>query len=165
MIRVGIITVSDRSFRREREDVSGPLIKKMVSSLGEVVDYRIVPDDRLLISQAIRKVVDELKVDLVLTTGGTGLSPRDVTPEATRDVIERELPGFGEIIRVGGFKKTPYAILSRAIAGVRRKSLIVNLPGSPKAVKESLEIILPTIPHALKIIKGSQANQEKAQHY
>jgi len=154
MIKIGIITVSDRSFKKEREDLSGPLIEKMIKNLGKVIDYRIVPDERALISQAIKKMVDDAKIDLVLTTGGTGPSPRDVTPEATRDVIEKEIPGFGEIMRMKGFKKTPHALLSRAIAGVRKKSLIVNLPGSPKAVKESLEVILPAFPHALEIIKG-----------
>jgi len=153
-MKIGIITVSDRSFKKQREDLSGPLTKKMVSNLGEVVDYRIVPDDRLIISRTIRELIDEAKVDLVLTTGGTGLSSRDVTPEATEDVIEKTLPGFGEIIRVKGFEKTPHALLSRAIAGVRKKSLVINLPGSPKAVRESLELILPAIPHALEIIKG-----------
>ncbi|RLE12884.1 molybdenum cofactor biosynthesis protein, partial [Candidatus Aerophobetes bacterium] len=124
-MKIGIITVSDRSFKKQREDLSGPLIKKMVSNLGEVVDYRIVPDDRLIISRTIRELIDEIKVDLVLTTGGTGLSSRDVTPEATEDVIEKTLPGFGEIIRVKGFEKTPHALLSRAIAGVRKKSLVI----------------------------------------
>ncbi len=154
MIKIGIITVSDRSFKKEREDVSGPLIEKMVKSLGKVVEYRIVPDERALISQAIVEMVDEVKIDLVLTTGGTGLSPRDVTPEATRDVIEKEIPGFGEIMRTEGFRSAPHAILSRGIAGARKKSLIVTLPGSPKAVKESLELILPALPHALEMIEG-----------
>lgn len=155
MIKIGIITVSDRSFKKEREDLSGPLIKKIVEKLGQIIDYRIVPDEKSTISQSIRDMVDKLKVDLVLTTGGTGLSPRDVTPEATEEVIERTLPGFGEIMRVKGFEKTPHALLSRAIAGVRGKSLVVNLPGSPKAVEESLKLILPAIPHALEVIKGS----------
>jgi len=154
MIKIGIITVSDRSFKKEREDLSGPLIEKLIKDLGEIIDYRIVPDERALISQAIIEMVDEAKIDLVLTTGGTGLSPRDVTPEATRDVTEREVPGFGEIMRTEGFKRTPHAILSRATSGVRKKSLIVNLPGSPKAVKESLEVILPALPHALEMIEG-----------
>lgn len=156
MIKIGIITVSDRSFRGEREDLSGPLIKKMINDLGKVIDYEIVPDEKSIISQTIKKMVDELMVDLVLTTGGTGLSSRDVTPEATREVIEKEIPGFGEIMRIKGFEKTPYALLSRAIAGKRKKSLIINLPGSPKAVKENLELILPVTPHALDIIKGKK---------
>ncbi len=154
MIKIGIITVSDRSFKKEREDLSGPLIEKMIKNLGKVVDYRIVPDVRALISQVIIEMVDEAKIDLVLTTGGTGLSPRDVTPEATRDVIEKEVPGFGEIMRIEGFRSTPHAILSRGIAGARKKSLIVNLPGSPKAVKESLELIFPALLHALEMIEG-----------
>ncbi len=154
MIKIGIITVSDRSFKKEREDLSGPLIKNMIKNLGKVIDYRIVPDERALISQAIIEMLDDAKIDLVLTTGGTGLSPRDVTPEATRDIIEKEVPGFGEIMRTEGFKSTSYAILSRATSGIRKKSLIVNLPGSPKAVKESLEVIIPALPHALEIIKG-----------
>ena len=154
MIKIGIITVSDRSFKKEREDLSGLLIHKMVKKLGQVIDYRIVPDERTVISQNIKDMIDKLKVDLVLTTGGTGLSPRDVTPEATAEVIEKILPGFGEIMRLKGFEKTPHALLSRAIAGVRGKSLVINLPGSPKAVEESLELILPAIPHALEVIKG-----------
>lgn len=121
MIKIGIITVSDRSFKKEREDLSGPLIEKMVKSSGKVIEYRIVPDEKSLISQAIKKMVDDVKIDLVLTTGGTGLSPRDVTPEATRDVIEKEIPGFGEIMRTEGFRSTYHAILSRAIAGVRKE--------------------------------------------
>ncbi len=154
MIKIGIITVSDRSFKKEREDLSGPLIGKMVKDLGEIIDRRIVPDEKSLISQAMKRMIDNARVELVLTTGGTGLSPRDVTPEATRDVIEKEVPGFGEIMRTEGFRSTPHALLSRAIAGVRKKSLIVNLPGSPKAVKESLELILPALLHALEMIKG-----------
>jgi len=154
MIKIGIITVSDRSFKKEREDLSGLLIHKMVKKLGQVIDYRIVPDEKTVISQNIKDMIDKLKVDLVLTTGGTGLSPRDVTPEATAEVIEKILPGFGEIMRLKGFEKTPHALLSRAIAGVRGKSLVINLPGSPKAVEESLELILPAIPHALEVIKG-----------
>ncbi len=154
MIKIGIITVSDRSFKKEREDLSGLLIHKMVKKLGQVIDYRIVPDEKTVISQNIKDMIDKLKVDLVLTTGGTGLSPRDVTPEATAEVIEKILPGFSEIMRLKGFEKTPHALLSRAIAGVRGKSLVINLPGSPKAVEESLELILPAIPHALEVIKG-----------
>ena len=102
MIKIGIITVSDRSFKKEGEDISGPLIKNMIKNLGKVTDYRIVPDERALISQVIMDMIDDAKLNLVLTTGGTGLSPRDVTPEATRDVTEREVPGFGEIMRIEG---------------------------------------------------------------
>jgi molybdenum cofactor synthesis domain-containing protein len=153
-MKIGIITVSDRCSEGKREDESGPLIRQMVENLGEVIKYEIIPDEKAPISQAIKKAIDQLKVDLVLTTGGTGVSLRDVTPEATRQVLEREIPGFGEFMRQKSFKITPMAILSRATAGIRGKSLIINLPGSPKAVKECLEIILPVIPHALDMIKG-----------
>lgn len=154
MVKIGIITVSDGCSEGKREDKSGPLIRKMVKNLGEVIKYRIIPDEKALISQAIKEIVDELKADLVLTTGGTGLSLRDVTPEVTREVVEKEIPGFGELMRQKSFKITPMAILSRATAGTRGESLIINLPGSPKAVKECLEIILSLIPHALDMIKG-----------
>jgi molybdenum cofactor synthesis domain-containing protein len=126
----------------------------MIESLGEVIKYEIILDEKDSICQAIKKAVDELKVDLVLTTGGTGVSFRDVTPEATRQALEKEIPGFGELMRQKSFEIAPMAILSRATAGTRKKSLIINLPGSPKAVKECLEIILPVIPHALDMIKG-----------
>ena len=154
MMKIGIITVSDGCSEGKREDKSGPLIRQMVESLGEVIKYEIIPDEKASISQAIKEVVDHLRADLVLTTGGTGLSFRDVTPEATREVVEKEIPGFGELMRQKSFKITPMAILSRATAGTRGKSLIINLPGSSKGVKECLEIILPVIPHALDMIKG-----------
>jgi molybdopterin adenylyltransferase len=153
-MKIGIITVSDRCAQGKREDKSGPLIRQMIESLGEVIKYEIILDEKDSICQAIKKAVDELKVDLVLTTGGTGVSSRDVTPEATRQVLEKEIPGFGELMRQKSFGIAPMAILSRATAGTRKKSLIINLPGSPKAVKECLEIILPVIPHALDMIKG-----------
>ena len=122
--------------------------------MGKVTEYEIVPDEKASIRAAIKEAVDELKADLVLTTGGTGLSSRDVTPEATREVVEKEIPGFAELMRQKSFEITPTAILSRAIAGIRGKSIIINLPGSPKAVKECLKIILPLVPHALDMIKG-----------
>ncbi len=154
MIKIGIVTVSDRCSDGKREDKSGPLIRQMIKGLGEVVKYEIIPDEKASISQAIKELVDEFKADLVLTTGGTGLSPRDVTPEATGEVVEKEIPGFAELMRQKSFQITPMAILSRAIAGIRGKSLIINLPGSPKAVNECLEIILPLVPHALEMIEG-----------
>lgn len=154
MMKIGIITVSDRCSEKKRKDESGPLIRQMVKSLGEVIKYEIIPDEKDSISQAIKEAVDELKADFVLTTGGTGLSLRDVTPEATREVVEKEILGFAELMRQKSFEITPMAILSRAIAGIRGKSLIINLPGSPQAVRECLEIILPLIPHALDMIKG-----------
>ncbi len=153
-MKIGIITVSDSCSVKKREDKSGPLIRQMVESLGKVIKYEIIPDEKDSISQTIKEAVDQLKADLVLTTGGTGVSFRDVTPEATREVVEKEIPGFGEFMRQKSFKTTPLAVLSRATAGTRGKSLIINLPGSPKAVKECLEIILPVIPHCLDMIKG-----------
>jgi molybdopterin adenylyltransferase len=153
-MKIGIITVSDRCSEGKREDKSGPLIRQIIENLGEVIKYEIILDEKDSICQAIKKAVDELKVDLVLTTGGTGVSSRDVTPEATRQILEKEIPGLGELMRQKSFEIAPTAILSRATAGTRKKSLIINLPGSPKAVKECLEIILPVIPHALDMIKG-----------
>ena len=154
MMKIVIITVSDSCSEGKREDTSGPLIKQIIENMGKVTEYEIVPDEKASIRAAIKEAVDELKADLVLTTGGTGLSSRDVTPEATREVVEKEIPGFAELMRQKSFEIAPMAILSRAIAGIRGKSLIINLPGSPKAVKECLDIILPLVPHALDMIKG-----------
>ena len=153
--RIAILTASDRGSRGEREDVSGATIRGLVAGLGIVSDYSIVPDEREVISGNIKSLCDDLGVDLILTTGGTGFSPRDVTPEATRDVIEREAPGLAEVMRLEGLKQTPKAALSRAVAGIRGRTLIVNLPGSPKAVTENLSAILPVLPHALEIVRGT----------
>ena len=155
MIEVGILTISDKGARGEREDQSGKVIKEIVKKIeGEVKYYRIIPDEKEIIQDELAKAVDKLHLDLILTTGGTGLGKRDVTPEATLAVIEKEVPGISEIIRGESFKKTNRAILSREVAGIRKKSLIINLPGSPKGVKESLEIILKALPHGIEIIKG-----------
>jgi molybdenum cofactor synthesis domain-containing protein len=155
MIEVGILTISDKGARGEREDQSGKVIEEIVKKIeGEVKYYRIIPDEKEIIQDELVKVVDKLHLDLILTTGGTGLGKRDVTPEATLAVIEKEVPGISEIIRSESFKKTNRAILSRGVAGIRKKSLIINLPGSPKGVKESLEIILKALPHGIEIIKG-----------
>ncbi len=155
MIRVGILTISDKGSRGEREDLSGEVIKEIVKKInGEVKYYQIIPDEKDIIQEELIKAVDELHIELILTTGGTGLGKRDVTPEATLAIIEKEVPGISEIIRSESFKKTNRAILSRGVAGVRKESLIINLPGSPKGVRESLEIILDALPHGIEILKG-----------
>ncbi len=159
MIKVGILTISDKGARGEREDQSGKLIEEIVKKIeGEVKYYQIIPDEKDIIQDELIKAVDGLHLDLILTTGGTGLGKRDVTPEATLAVIEKEVPGISEIIRSESFKQTNRAILSRGVAGIRKESLIINLPGSPKGVKESLEIILEALPHGIEIIKG-QVNE------
>ncbi len=152
MITVAVLTLSDKGSRGEREDKSGPAIAGILRGVAEVKHSDILPDERALIRDRLLEYVG--KVDLILTTGGTGLSPRDVTPEATRDVIEREVPGIAEAMRLEGLKKTSRSMLSRAVAGVRGQTLIINLPGSPKAVKENLETVLGVIPHAIEKIKG-----------
>jgi molybdenum cofactor synthesis domain-containing protein len=157
MIRTAIITLSDKGSRGEREDLGGPLIREMIGKIGaDVQYYEIIPDEIELIKEKLMEY--STKVDLVLTTGGTGLSPRDVAPEATRAVIDREVPGIAEAMRAEGMKKTKRAMLSRAVAGVRGQALIINLPGSPRAVKEGLEIIMDVLAHAIEKIKGSTAD-------
>ncbi len=154
MITAAILTLSDKGAKGEREDLAGPLIRDMIAVIGATVEYyEVIPDETGLIKE---KLIDcSKKVDLVLTTGGTGLSPRDVTPEATREVIDKEVPGIAEAMRSAGLNKTKRAMLSRAVAGVRGRALIINLPGSPKAVKEGLEAIMEIIPHAIEKIRGS----------
>ena len=154
MIRAGILTASDKGFAGERTDESGKVISDLIKSIAEVVDYVIVPDERAVISSNLKRMADELGIDLILTTGGTGFSPRDITPEATLDVIDRQVPGIAEAIRSGTLAITPRAMLSRAVAGIRNKTLIINLPGSPKAVRENLEVILQVLPHAIEILTG-----------
>ncbi len=155
MYSVGIITASDKGSVGEREDVSGALIKELVIAAGyRVVSHVILPDDIHALSNEMIRLADELQVELILTTGGTGFSQRDVTPEATKIVIEREVPGIPEAMRAYSLQLTPKAMLSRAIAGIRKRSLIVNLPGSPKAVRETLNYILPPIHHGIQILVG-----------
>jgi molybdopterin adenylyltransferase len=155
MIKVGILTISDKGSRGEREDLSGKIIKEAIGKInGEVKYYQIIPDEKDIIQEELMKAVDKLRLDLILTTGGTGLAKRDVTPDATLEVIEKEVSGISEIIRSESFKKTNRAILSRGVAGIRKESLIINLPGSPKGVRESLEIVLEVLPHGIEILKG-----------
>ncbi len=155
MIKVGILTISDKGSRGEREDLSGKVIEEVVKKInGEVKYYQIIPDEKDIIQEELIRAVDNLHLDLILTTGGTGLGKRDVTPDATLAIIEKEVPGISEIIRSESFKKTNRAILSRGVAGIRKESLIINLPGSPKGVRESLEIILDAVPHGIEILKG-----------
>lgn len=155
MIKVGILTISDKGSKGEREDLSGKVIEEIVKKInGEVKYYQIIPDEKDIIQEELIKTVDKLHLDLILTTGGTGLAKRDVTPDATLEVIEKEVSGISEIIRSESFKKTNRAILSRGVAGIRKESLIINLPGSPKGVRESLEIVLEALPHGIEILKG-----------
>lgn len=156
MFRVAILTVSDRGAAGTREDESGAVARQMVQEAlqATVVDYRIVPDERAAIEAVLRAWADRREADLVLTTGGTGLAPRDITPEATRAVIEREVPGIPEAMRAASLAQTPFAMLSRMVAGTRAATLIVNLPGSPKAVRENLAVVLPALPHALEKLMG-----------
>lgn len=156
--RVAILTVSDKGSRGEREDLSGRAAEETLAGKGWSVAARdIVPDELPEIAAKLRYYCDEMGVDLVLTTGGTGLSPRDVTPEATRQVMEREAPGFAEAMRAASMSVTPHAMLSRAVSGIRSSTLIINLPGSPRAVRENLEAILPALPHGLEKLRGGEA--------
>ena len=156
MITAGILTLSDKGSRGERVDLSGPAIRDIVTSALDcrVVKYEMIPDDKELIAQKLAAWADEGGLDIILTTGGTGLAARDVTPEATLSIIDKEIPGIPEAVRIATLQKTPAAMLSRSVAGLRKKTLIINMPGSPKAVREYLEVIVPAIPHAVEIIKG-----------
>jgi len=155
MFTVGILTISDKGSKGERQDKSGEAIREILSPMDvRIVNYDIVPDEKDLIIEMLVKWADEDNLDVILTTGGTGLTPRDVTPEATLAVVDRIVPGFAEAMRAESLKKTPHAMLSRAVVGTREKCLIINLPGSPKAVRECLEVILPALPHAVETLKG-----------
>jgi molybdenum cofactor synthesis domain-containing protein len=158
-IRTAIITLSDKGSKGDREDESGQTIRRMVSDIHAVVShYEILPDDKRRIIDVLKRLSDSGSIDLILTTGGTGVAPRDVTPEATLAVIDRELPGMAEAMRAESLKKTSHAMISRAVAGIRKQTLIVNLPGSPRAVRENLAVILPAIPHTMEKIKGDPSD-------
>ena len=157
-MRFGIICVSDRCFRGECEDRSGPAIAQCVAPLSTENAYRLVPDEKEQISAAIAELADDFGADVIFTTGGTGFAPRDVTPEATKAVIDREAPGIAEAIRAQSLAITNKAMLSRAVSGLRGKTLIVNLPGSPKAVKESIEVVIDVLPHAVETMSGNTQN-------
>lgn len=157
MITVGILTMSDKGARGEREDLSGEEIRKLAAEIpAEVKAYEVIPDEKYLIKDKLIEYADELALDIIITTGGTGVSPRDVTPDATLEVIDKEIPGMAEVMRFESLKKTPRAMISRAVVGLRGCTLIINLPGSPKGVRENLSAILPTISHAVEKIKGDQ---------
>jgi len=152
-IRFGILTLSDRSARGERADASGPALAEPIRGQNwSVVEEAILPDDESAIKNRLIAWADSGRFDVILTTGGTGFSPRDVTPEATRAVVERDAPGLAEAMRADGMKKTPHAMLSRAVAGIRGRTLIVNLPGSPKGAVENLQSIMSVIPHAVQLL-------------
>ena len=159
MKRVAIITASDSGYRGEREDLSGPLIKEIVEANGyEVVHYIMLPDDEDMLSEEMKRIADGKLADLIVTTGGTGFSKRDCMPEATMAITERSVPGIPEAIRAYSMQFTKRAMLSRATAGIRKNTLIVNLPGSPKAVRESLEFIISELGHGLEILSGEATN-------
>ncbi|MDX1378038.1 MAG: MogA/MoaB family molybdenum cofactor biosynthesis protein [Anaerolineales bacterium] len=154
-IRFGILTLSDRSSHSEREDLSGPALARLIQAEGwSVTEQTILPDDESAIREILIEWSDSDRADVILTTGGTGFSHRDVTPEATLAVIDRQAPGLTEAMRAESLKITPHAMLSRVVAGIRKKTLIINLPGSPKGATENLQVVLPVLPHAVQLLKN-----------
>lgn len=153
MVRVAVLTCSDKGAAGAREDVSGDLAASRITAAGHLLAARnVLPDDRFAIAEQLRSWCDSAVADVVITTGGTGLSPRDITPEATRDIAEREVPGIPVALWIEGLKKTPFAVLSRGVAVVRARTLVVNLPGNPRAVDEGLDVLLPLLPHAARVL-------------
>lgn len=161
-LRVAVLTVSDRSYRGEREDRSGPALEEKIVDQGwQVTRSAILPDDQERIEEIFMRWTDALDVDVILSTGGTGFAPRDVTPEATKAVIERAAPGIAEAMRAASLEITQHAMLSRAEVGIRKSSLIINLPGSPKAALENLGVVLPVLPHAVKLLQEDPRAEEE----
>ena len=159
-IRFGILTLSDRSARGERQDSSGPALAALIEAEHwSVVRHEILPDDEPAIREILVSWADSRDMDVILTTGGTGFSPRDVTPEATRAAIERDAPGLAEAMRAASLKVTPHAMLSRIVTGIRRQTLIINLPGSPKGAVENLQVIVPVLPHAVQLLREDPASE------
>ena len=160
-LRFGILTLSDRSARGERADSSGPALARLIQAEGwSVAKQSILPDEESAIREILVNWADSAELDVILTTGGTGFSPRDVTPEATRAVIEREAPGLSEAMRAASLKITPHAMLSRIVTGIRKKTLIINLPGSPKGAVENLQVILPVLSHAVQLLQDDPASEK-----
>jgi len=157
IIQAGVITVSDKGSVGQREDKSGPEVERILKTIGiEVTRRTVVPDEVDQIRQSLIDFADHPRIDLIVTTGGTGVSPRDVTPDATLGVIDKEVPGMAEAMRWESYKITPHALISRAVVGIRGQTLIVNLPGSPKGVRENLTVLLPALSHAIEKIKGDE---------
>lgn len=159
-LRFGILTLSDRSSRGERADSSGPALASLIETEGwSLVKHEILPDDETSIREILASWADGGELDVILTTGGTGFSPRDVTPEATRAVIDREAAGLSEAMRAASLKVTPHAMLSRIVTGIRARTLIVNLPGSPRGAVENLQVIMPVLPHAIQLLREDPASE------
>ena len=159
-MKYSVITISDSASSGENSDVSGPLIIDIMGTENILGDYKIVPDEQAEIVKILQITAQEPELDLILTTGGTGIGPRDVTPEATREVIEYEIPGISELMRVKNYVNSEFVALSRAVVGVTNKKLIINLPGNPKAVKENLNVLMQILPHALDLIKGNTDHKD-----
>ena len=156
--RIGVVTLSDKGSQGQRVDESGPIVQGLLATVGEVTHVLILPDDIESIAGVLTEWSDLERLNLIVTTGGTGLTPRDVTPQATLQIIDYEIPGMAEVMRMQSLKKTPHAMLSRAIVGVRGQTMIVNLPGSPKAARENLEAVMPALPHALAKLAGDPSD-------
>jgi molybdopterin adenylyltransferase len=159
LITAGVITVSDKGSRGERDDISGREVIRVLKEMpATVIEYEVIPDEKEVIKQKLIEYTDGKNLDLVITTGGTGVSPRDLTPDATLEVIEKEIPGMAEVMRRESSAKTPHAMISRAVVGIRGQSLIINLPGSPKGAVENLSFIIPALEHTIDKIKGDETD-------